>query len=322
MARPKILITRRWPQAVERHLAERYDVTLNEGDVPLAPDALRSALRTQDALCPTVSDRITADVLDGARAKLIANYGVGFSHIDIAACERQGIIVTNTPDVLTDATADLARTLMLMVARRAGEGERHLRAGAWTGWRPSHMLGTQLTGKTLGIIGFGRIGQAVARKAHRGFAMNISYHSRTEEADQGEAEAGGARYCKDITQLLRESDFVSLHCPGGVATRHLIDEGMLARMKPTAFLINTARGEVVDEAALIAALQQGTIAGAALDVYEHEPRVPEALMKLENVVLLPHLGSATSETRVAMGMRVAHNLDAFFAGRVPRDRVA
>jgi len=322
MTRPKILLTRRWPDAVESHLSERYDVTLNRTDTPLAAAELKAALRAQDALCPTVTDRITADVLEGARAKIIANYGVGFSHIDIAACERLGIIVTNTPDVLTDATADIAIMLILMVARRAGEGERQLRCGNWTGWRPSHMIGTHVTGKTLGVVGFGRIGQAVARKAHRGFGMNILYHSRTEESDQGETEAGGAKYCTDLAELLRNSDFVSLHCPGGAATRHLIDEAMLAVMKPGAFLINTARGEVVDEAALIRALESRTIAGAGLDVYEHEPHVPEALARLENVVLLPHLGSATSETRIAMGMRVARNLDAFFAGRAPRDRVA
>jgi len=240
MARPRILITRRWPEAVERHLAERYDVTVNAADVPLSAQELKQALRTQDALCPTVSDRITAQVLDGARAKLIANYGVGFSHIDIEACRRLGLVVTNTPDILTEATADIAMMLILMVARRAGEGERHLRAGAWTGWRPSHMVGTQVTCKTLGIIGFGRIGQAVARKAHRGFGMRILYHSRHPD-DQAEGEMR-ATYCADICDLLRESDFVSLHCPGGAATRHLIDESMLAWMKPSAFLINTARG--------------------------------------------------------------------------------
>ncbi len=234
-------------------------------------------------------------MLDGARAKIIANYGVGFSHIDVAACARGGILVTNTPDVLTDATADLAITLILMAARRAGEGEREVRAGNWTGWRPTHMIGTQVTGKTLGIIGFGRIGKAVARKAHHGFGMRILYHTRHPEDDQTEAELN-ASYCSDVADLLRQSDFVSLHCPGGAATRHLIDQAMLDWMKPTAFLINTARGEVVDEAALISALQSRAIAGAGLDVYEQEPRVPEALRSLENVVLLPHLGSATAET--------------------------
>lgn len=321
MTRPKIFITRRWPGAVERHLAERYDVTLNESDAPPTCEALAAALKRQDALCPTVTDQITADVLAGAHTKIIANYGVGFSHIDIAACERAGIIVTNTPDVLTDATADLAMTLILMVARRAGEGEREIRAGKWTGWRPTHMIGTQMTCKTLGIVGFGRIGQAVARKAHRGFGMKILYHTRNPQQDQTEAETG-AKYCADICDLLRESDFVSLHCPGGAATRHLIDAPMLDWMKPSAFLINTSRGEVVDEAALISALQSGAIAGAGLDVYEREPRVSEALLKIENVVLLPHLGSATAETRIAMGMRVTDNLDAFFSGRAPRDRVA
>lgn len=321
MTRPKVFITRRWPEPVERQLAERYDVTLNENDVPLSRKELAATLATQDALCPTVTDLISANLLDGARAKIIANYGAGFNHIDIEACKRARIVVTNTPDVLTDATADLAMMLILMAARRAGEGEREIRAGKWTGWRPTHMMGAQVTGKTLGIVGFGRIGRAVAHKAHRGFDMKILYHTKSPEHDRTEAELN-AGYCADLRDLLRQSDFVSLHCPGGAANHHLIDQAMLACMKPTAFLINTSRGEVVDEAALIAALDSGTIAGAGLDVYEQEPRISPALAKLENVVLLPHLGSATAETRIAMGMRVADNLDDFFAGRPPRDRIA
>ncbi|MFZ1991316.1 MAG: D-glycerate dehydrogenase [Alphaproteobacteria bacterium] len=320
MTRPKVLITRRWPEAVERYLAERYELTLNKSDAPLTSDALAAALQTQDALCPTVTDRITAYALKGARAKIIANYGVGFSHIDVEACQEHGIIVTNTPDVLTDATADIAMTLMLMVARRAGEGERQVRSGNWTGWRPSHMIGTQVTGKTLGIVGLGRIGLAVARRAHCGFGMKIIYFARTSASREAEAELG-ARRCSTLEELLAQSDFVSLHCPGGAANRHLISASRLVHMKRTAFLINTSRGEVVDEAALISALKSGTIAGAGLDVYEHEPRVPEALIELENVVLLPHLGSATSQTRIAMGMRAAENLNAFFSGQAPPDRV-
>ena len=320
MTRPKILITRRWPETVERYLAERYEVTLNPSDRPLTSAELAAALQTQDALCPTVTDRVTGNILAQANTKIVANYGVGFSHIDIDACNEAGIIVTNTPDVLTDATADIALTLILMVGRRAGEGEREVRAGRWTGWRPSHLIGTQVTGKTLGIVGFGRIGRAVARRAHFGFDMRILYHSRSR--DERAEQDLHATYCKDLADLLARSDFVSLHCPGGAANRHLFDASVLSHMKRTAFLINTARGEVVDEAALIAALQSGAIAGAGLDVYEHEPRVPQALIELENVVLLPHLGSATSQTRIAMGMRVAENLDAFFSGRPPRDRVA
>ena len=320
MTRPKVLITRRWPEEVERYLAERYELTPNRSDAPLTSEALASALKTQDALCPTVTDRITADVLKGARAKIIANYGVGFSHIDIDACQARGIIVTNTPDVLTDATADIAMTLMLMVARRAGEGERQVRSGNWTGWRPSHMIGTQVTGKTLGIVGLGRIGLAVARRAHSGFGMKIIYFARSSPSRDAEIELG-ARRCSTLEELLAQSDFVSLHCPGGATNRHLISASRLMHMKRTAFLINTARGEVVDESALISALRSGAIAGAGLDVYEQEPRVPQALVEMENVVLLPHLGSATSQTRIAMGMRAADNLDAFFSGHAPPDRV-
>jgi lactate dehydrogenase-like 2-hydroxyacid dehydrogenase len=321
MAQAKILVTRRWPDTVERRLADTYAATLNASDAPLSAAALRAAAAECDALCPTVSDQITAEVLgDNPKLKLIANYGVGFSHIDIEACKRLGIAVTNTPDVLTDATAEIALLLILMAARRGGEAERHIRAGAWTGWRPTQFLGQEVTGARLGVIGFGRIGQAVAAKA-KGIGMAILYHSHRRAAPDIEASFD-ATWCEGLDELLAQSDFVTLHCPGGAETRHLIDARRLALMKPSAFLINTARGEVIDEAALIAALQAGHIAGAGLDVYEEEPRVPPALTALENVVLLPHLGSATVKTRTAMGMRVADNLDAFFASREPPDRIA
>ena len=317
MTQPKILLTRRWPSAVERYLSERYATTLNESDTPLSADALRDALRNFDAVCPTVSDRLTAEVLDvnPRRTKILANYGVGFSHIDIAACQRLGIVVTNTPDVLTDATADLALTLILMTARRAGEGERLLRAGKWQGMAPENSLGVDVTGKTLGLIGYGRIAQATARRAHHGFGMRILYFSRRRATPEVEAECQ-ATHCEQLETLLQKSDFVSLHVPGGSETRHLLDAKRLQQMKRSAFLINTARGEVVDERALAQALQQKIIAGAGLDVYEREP-----LLALENAVLLPHLGSATVETRVAMGLRVAKNLESFFAGEEPADRV-
>jgi len=323
MATPKVFLTRRWPAAVERHLAARFDLTRNEPDTPLDNQALAAALRSFDALCPTVTDRLTAELLEAGsgNVKIIANYGVGVSHIDLAACERLGIVVTNTPEVLTESTADIAITLMLMTARRAGEGERRVRAHAWQGWGPTWLLGTELTGKTLGLIGFGRIGRATARKAHHGFGMRVVYHARHPASPQ-EAVPTGASRCESPEELLGRADFVSLHCPGGPATRHLIDARRLAQMKPSAFLINTARGEVVDEAALAAALGNRVIAGAGLDVYEHEPLLSEALLTLENVVLLPHLGSATQETRSAMGMRVADNLERFFSGLEPGDRVA
>jgi lactate dehydrogenase-like 2-hydroxyacid dehydrogenase len=322
MPTPKVLLTRRWPSEVEHHLSQRYELTVNEQDAPMDAAALKAAVASCDAVCPTVTDKLTADVLSAGagKVKILGNYGVGVSHIDLQACRRLGIAVTNTPEVLTEATADIAITLMLMAARRAGEGERQVRAGEWTGWRPTAMIGGDVTGKTMGLIGFGRIGQATAYKAHHGFGMKILYSSRKRAAPEIEAQTN-AQHCPNLDELLEQSDFVSLHCPGGAENRHLLDATRLDRMKRTAYLINTARGEVVDEAALAEALRNRTIAGAGLDVYEHEPRVPDTFMHLENVVLLPHLGSATLETRVAMGMRVADNLERFFAGLEPNDRV-
>lgn len=324
MPTPKILLTRRWPSEVEHYLSQRYDVTINEHDTPPDAAALKAALATYDAVCTTVTDKLNADVLaaaGGGRVKILGNYGVGVSHIDLPTCKRLGIVVTNTPDVLTDATAEIAMTLMLMVARRAGEGERQVRANKWDGWAPTRMVGADVTGKTLGLVGFGRIGQATAQKAHHGFGMPVLYYSRKRAAPEVEARTGG-QHCASLDELLERADFISLHCPGGAETRHLLNAARLDRMKRSAFLINTARGEVVDEAALADALRNRVIAGAGLDVYEHEPKVPEAFLGLDNVVLLPHLGSATLETRVSMGMRVAENLERFFAGLEPSDRVA
>lgn len=313
--RPRVVVTRRWPAAVEAVLRERFDVRLNEADEPFDRDGLAAALAEADALCPTVTDRIDAELLSApdVRVRVIANFGVGFNHIDVAAAAAADIAVSNTPGVLTDCTADLAMTLMLMTARKAGAGERELRAGAWQSWSPTHLLGRRVTGKTLGIIGAGRIGLATAARAHHGFRMRILLHNRS-------ALAGETLHTLDAEQcpleaLLERSDFVSLHTPATPETRHLIDARALERMPDHAFLINTARGEIVDEAALIDALRNGRIAGAGLDVYEREPEVPAALTALENVVLLPHMGSATEETRVAMGMCAVDNLSAFFEGR-------
>ncbi len=323
MTRPRLLITRRWPEAVEAKLSAEFDTEINFADTPLDAKAFRDALGDFDAILPTVTDRLGPEVFDRStiRTRILANYGVGFSHIDIDAAKARGIVVTNTPDVLSDCTADLAMTLLLMAARRAGEGERELRAGKWTGWRPTHMIGTKVTGATLGIVGFGRIGQAMAERAHHGFGMKILVQNRSKVAPEILARTG-ARQAATIEELLTDSDFVSLHCPGGAANRHLIDVRRLGLMKPSAFLINTARGEVVDEIALADALAQGRLGGAGLDVYENEPRIPEALMAAPNLVMLPHLGSATRETREAMGFRVMDNLLDFFDGRNPRDRVA
>jgi lactate dehydrogenase-like 2-hydroxyacid dehydrogenase len=321
MSRPRVLVTRRWPAAAEAALAERFDVTFNEEDVPLDLGQMIQAIADYDAVLPTVSDKLTAAVFDGdVRTKILGNFGVGYNHIDIAAAKVKGIAVTNTPGVLTDCTADIAMLLLLAVARRGGEGERQVRAGAWNGWCPTHMIGTKVTGKTVGIIGFGRIGKAFAKRCHFGFGMDVVFHNRSR-IDPAEAARYGARQLATVEEVLAASDFVSLHCPGGAENRHLMNAARFAAMKPGAFLINTARGDVVDEAALISALEGGAIRGAGLDVYQAEPQVPEKLRVMENVVLLPHLGSATEETRTAMGMKVVENITAFFDGREPPDRV-
>ncbi|MEM6824901.1 MAG: D-glycerate dehydrogenase [Pseudomonadota bacterium] len=323
MARPNVLVTRRWPAAVEAKLATNYDVELNHSDRPLTSDELREAIQRYDAVLPTVTDKIGAQALDvpRARTKLIANYGVGYTHIDVERAKTHGIAITNTPDVLSECTADLAMTLMLMVARRAGDGERELRSGQWDGWRPTHLVGTKVSGKTLGIIGFGRIGQEVARRAHFGFGMKILVYTPSQLRDEVLGRLN-ARQVASIDELLPMCDFVSLHCPGGKANAKMIDGRRLELMKPDAFLINTARGEVVDEAALAQALMFKTIGGAALDVFEREPVVNPMLAQCDNLVMLPHLGSATREARHAMGFRVLENLDDFFEGKAPRDRVA
>ncbi len=321
--RPKLLLTRRWPSQVETELQAIYDVTTDAGDRKLGPEALAKAMLAHDVLCPTVSDRLDADILltPQARVRLIASYGVGFDHIDLDAARAAGIVVTNTPDVLTDATADLAMLLMLMATRRAGEGERELRAGNWSGWRPTHLMGQSLAGKTLGVVGLGRIGRAVASRAHHGFGMRIAYHDQHRPPRDVEASLE-ARYVDSVEALAARCDVLTLHCQGGAQTHHLVNRALLARMKPTAVVVNTARGSVVDEAALAEALRTGVIAAAGLDVFETEPTVHAGLRALENVVLLPHLGSATLETRVAMGRRAAANIAAFLSGQEPSDRVA
>lgn len=323
MAKPRVLVTRRWPEAVEAKMAEVFELTINRDDRPLGAAEIRAALGDYDAVLPTVTDRLPAAVFEApkTRAKILANYGVGFAHIDTAAAKSRGITVTNTPDVLSDCTADIAMTLMLMVARRAGEGERELRGGQWTGWRPTHLIGAKVSGATLGIIGFGRIGQAMAQRAHMGFGMKILVQNRSAVAPEVLARYGATQVAT-IEDLLPQCDFVSLHCPGGAANRHLIDARRLELMKPSAFLINTARGEVVDEAALAQALWFATIGGAGLDVFEREPRIHPDLMGADNLVMLPHLGSATRQTREAMGFRVLDNLTDFFEGKTPRDKVA
>ena len=322
MSKLKVIVSRAWPAEVEATLKERYDVQLNETDVAMTREEMKNALGACDAFLPTVTDPVDAEVLstEPLRTKFIGNFGVGFNHIDLDAAKARGLTVTNTPEVLTDCTADIAMTLLLTVARRTSEGERHLRAKAWTGWRPTHLLATKVTGKTLGMIGMGRIAQAVAKRAHHGFGMNIVFVDPYPPSDDVIKEFD-ATQCESINEVLEISDFVSVHCPGGKETYHLLNNENIAKMKSSAFLINTARGDVVDNDALIEALKKGTISGAGLDVFEGEPSLDERFLELENAVLLPHLGSASTETRIAMGNRVLDNLAAFEAGQSPKDKL-
>jgi lactate dehydrogenase-like 2-hydroxyacid dehydrogenase len=318
MTKPRVLCTRKWPASVEAELEARFDVTLNAADVALTAGELRNALDKFDAVCPTVTDTIDATVLAAPkRAKILGQFGVGFNNIDLEAAKAAGLVVTNTPGVLTDATADIALTLLLNVARRIHEGQTMLRAGEWTGWRPTQLMGTSPQGKTLGIIGMGRIGKGMAKRCFHALDMEIVFYDAYPVPDAGVP----ARQLDTVEAVLEVADFVSLHCPGGGENIHLINAERLAGMKPTASLINSARGDIVDEAALVSALQAGTIAGAGLDVFEHEPVIAQALTTMPNVCILPHLGSATIETREAMGMTVVENLTAFFDGREPPTRV-
>ncbi len=306
----KLLITRCLPEKVVAAARRRFEVTWRDQPTPLTPAELRAALRDHDAVMPTLGDLFAADVfadVPAPRARILANFGVGFNHIDTAAARACGLQVSNTPGAVTDSTADIALTLILMSARRAGEGERLLRAGKWTGWHPTQLLGSPVSGKTLGVIGMGRIGQAIARRCHCGFAMSVIFHNRSALTPDFPA-----------TQVALEqalaADFVVLAVPASQATHHLINATTLARMRPTGHLINISRGDVVDEAALIHALTTRQIAGAGLDVYEFEPHIPAALAALDNVTLLPHLGTAVLEVREAMGMMALANLTAFLDG--------
>lgn len=307
----KLMITRPLPDDVVRAAQVGFEVELRSSTAPLDAGELRRALREFDVVLPTLGDAFTADVfadVPEARCKLLANFGVGYNHIDVKAAAAAGIAVTNTPGAVTDATADIAMTLMLMSARRAGEGERLVRSGAWEGWHPTQMLGLHLSGKHVGIVGMGRIGQAIARRCHFGFGMAVSFFNRSaKDLDFP------ARQVASLTALAAEVDVLVIAVPGG-DTRHLIDANVLSAMQPHAHLINIARGEVVEEAALIDALRAGVIAGAGLDVYEFEPDVPEALRALENVTLLPHLGTAALEVRVDMGLLAVKNALCFARG--------
>ena len=308
----RLFITRPLPAPVIEKARETWDVTVRENNAPLSPEDLRTSLRDYDAVLPTLGDLYSADVfadVSEPRCRILANFGVGYNHIDVVAAQAAGIAVTNTPGAVTDATADIALTLMLMSARRAGEGERMVRAGAWSGWHPTQMLGLHLSGKTVGIVGMGRIGQAIARRCHFGFDMVVRYFNRSAKDLPFEATR-----VERLQDLASEVDILVAAIPGGAETRHLIDAGVFAAMQSHARFINISRGDVVDEAALVVALEAGMIGGAGLDVYEHEPKVPNALLAMENVVLLPHLGTAALEVRTGMGMMAVENLAAFAIG--------
>lgn len=306
----RLLITRPLPEPVMRAAAAKFEVTARQNTLPLSLAEMRAALTEFDLVLPTLGDAFSAEVFAGLkpRARLLANFGVGYNHIDVVAARAVGVAVTNTPGAVTEATADIALTLMLMTARRAGEAERALRAGHWQGWHPTQFLGAMVSGKTVGIIGMGRIGQAIARRCHHGFGMQVVFHNRSK------VELGALATQRDLPEVLA-ADFVVIAVPGGGANRHLIDAQALALMAPHGLLINIARGDIVDEAALVSHLAAGRIAGAGLDVYEHEPQVSAGLLALENVTLLPHLGTAVEAVRVDMGLMAVANLVAQAEGR-------
>ncbi|MBO9433478.1 D-glycerate dehydrogenase [Ruegeria sp. R13_0] len=309
----KLWITRPMTPAVEERATAEFDVEIRPATTPLSEDEMERALRDYDVVVPTLGDLFSAEIfakVPEPRCKLLANFGVGYNHINVEAARALGIAVTNTPGAVTDATADIALTLLLSTARRAGEGERLVRADNWQGWHPTQMLGHHVTGKRVGIVGMGRIGQAIARRCHFGFGMRVAYQSRSAKQLDFEAE-----FIPDLSVLAASVDFLVLAVPGGAETRHLINAAVLEAMNPSAILVNIARGEVVDEAALISALQADQIAGAGLDVYEFEPVVPQALREMQNVTLLPHLGTATEEVRTGMGHMALDNVAAFVAGR-------
>jgi glyoxylate reductase len=320
-SKPLVIVTRKLPDAIETRMMELFNVRLNNEDAPLTQAQLVEAVKAADVLVPTVTDKIDAAVLSQAsdRLRLIASFGTGVDHIDLASARQRGITVTNTPGVLTEDTADMTMALVLATARRMGEGERVVRAGQWAGWSPTAMLGARLLGKRMGIVGMGRIGQALARRA-RGFGLAIHYHNRKRVHGEIERELE-ATYWESLDQMLARMDIVSVNCPHTPATFHLLSARRLKLMKPTAIIVNTARGEVIDENALVRMLKAGELAGAGLDVYEHEPQVNPKLLELERVVLLPHMGSATLEGRIDMGEKVLINIKTFADGHKPPDRV-
>ena len=320
-SKPLVIVTRKVPEAIEARMMELFDTRLNDDDHPMSSDELVEAVKTADVLVPTVTDRIDSRILSQANdnLRLIASFGAGVDHIDLATARTRGITVTNTPGVLTEDTADMTMALILAVPRRLAEGERLVRSGDWAGWGPTSMLGHRIWGKRLGIIGMGRIGSAVARRA-RGFGLSVHYHNRRRVPDMLEQELE-ATYWESLDQMLARIDIISVNCPHTPATFHLLSARRLDLLQPHAYIVNTSRGEVIDEAALTRMLRDGRLAGAGLDVFEHEPAINPKLLELEKVVLLPHMGSATIEGRIDMGEKVLINIKTFVDGHSPPDRV-
>ena len=322
--KPLVVVTRKLPDVIETRMCELFDTRLNESDTPMSPGELAAAVATADVLVPTVTDRIDRAIIGaaGEQLKLIANFGNGVDNIDVSAAVDRGITITNTPGVLTEDTADMTMALILAVARRIVEGAHVIPGGEWSGWSPTWMLGSRITGKRLGIVGMGRIGQALARRA-KAFGLSIHYHNRRRVSTAIEEQLE-ATYWESLDRMLARMDIVSVNCPHTPATYHLLSARRLKHMRPAAILVNTARGEIIDEAALCQMLEHNELAGAGLDVFEHEPAVPTKLIRLAKagkVTLLPHMGSATREGRIDMGEKVIINVKTFLDGHRPPDRV-
>ena len=319
--KPLVVVTRKLPEVIETRMMELFDARLNDDDAPMSQADLIAAMKTADVLVPTITDRIDKELIAHANPnlRLIANFGNGVDHIDLAAARERNLTVTNTPGVLTEDTADMTMALILAVPRRLAEGERLMRSGEWTGWSPTFMLGHRIWGKRLGIVGMGRVGTAVARRA-RGFGLSIHYHNRHRAPEEVEAELE-ATYWESLDQMLARMDIISVNCPHTPATYHLLSARRLKLLRPHAYVVNTSRGDVIDENALTRMLRGGEIAGAALDVFEHEPAINPKLVELDNVVLLPHISSATIEGRIDMGEKVIINIKTFVDGHAPPDRV-
>ncbi len=319
--KPLVIVTRKLPEVIEARMMELFDTRLNNDDAPMSRADLVDAVKAADVLVPTVTDRIDKELLSqsGPNLRLIANFGTGVDNIDLAAARDRDITVTSTPGVLTEDTADMTMALILAVPRRLAEGERIVRANKWKGWSPTWMLGHRIWGKRLGIIGMGRIGSAVARRA-RGFGLSIHYHNRNRVPDELEAELE-ATYWESLDQMLARMDIISVNCPHTPATFHLLSARRLKLLRPHAYIVNTSRGEVIDETAITRMLRSGELAGAGLDVFEHAPAITPKLLELDNVVLLPHMGSATIEGRIDMGEKVIINIKSFIDNHTPPDRV-